>query len=388
MMSNKALTLAAIVLGGVLFLLVILSALSSSFLNKKNTAIQVTPPILDDVPQSSDQTSQDSTQDLQSLSPEQERDLQKKVEEINRDILTPDEAQHLFDLEKDLPISNSDFDLTYSELLGQFFIKKKSANADSALQKLFSERGLSGLLSRRDMFRYVEVDVTFAKNQAEDEIVQKNVKRKDIKKSKSDSAKLAKKEEEEATKPLIDALRSMIDFPQQETGGSADSGPFEPSRAQNGLGEIFNAAGSKIGTPPTLIECTMSQECGRLLEEPAGSIAQYIQRGLPPDHFCYFNGTAYGPMQFVQGTWRGVANTINSSGGLSVSPNIENPRDAIWGAAVLLRNNGSPANPQRWAVSEISRASNAYNTGRGDGCNSYCQRVTACYQGGGAFGRR
>ncbi len=66
-----------------------------------------------------------------------ESELKQEVAEINSRLLSTDQVEKLDEIKTKLPISTNDFGLGYSYITGQFYVQKKSSQADTALQKFF-----------------------------------------------------------------------------------------------------------------------------------------------------------------------------------------------------------------------------------------------------------
>ncbi len=224
-MSNKAIIILLGAFAGILIFLILLTSLSQLSFGKKDGA---TP-----TPQaSSSDSDQGATESdtAQPLSPQDEDAIFKRVtSEFEKD-LRPDEKKLLDELKGELPISTDDFDIAYSPELNQFVISKKTDKADAAIRAFLELKGLLGLYSRGyGGFLVTTKSTSEAIAEAEQDIRADighgsiNTTSQDANKNKKKSAQQqAKEEEEKATKPLVDALKSMIDFPKTD-GGNADT---------------------------------------------------------------------------------------------------------------------------------------------------------------------
>lgn len=227
-MSNKTLTLILGAFAGLLLFLILITSLTSLSLKKKNTG---TP-----TPQSPSQSSPDQASDFsdaegstQSLTPQQEESIyDQTIHEYEQD-LRPDEKKLLDELKGELPTSTDDFDIAYSPEINAFVISKKTDKADAAINAFLQSKGLLGLYTRGyGGFLVTNKPINEAITDAEQDIradighgsintTSKDVSKKNKKKS---AQQQAKEEEEKATKPLVDALKSMIDFPKPDAGST------------------------------------------------------------------------------------------------------------------------------------------------------------------------
>ncbi len=363
MMSNKALTFAAIALGGVLFLLVILSALSSSLFNsKKNPALQVSPPQIEESNNSFDESNRiEPTLSLE--------DEEKKLNEAaDIKILSSDEAEKLAKFTESLPYTSPNLDIVYSPTLNQFFVRKKTAKGESEFQKILSENGLTGIYRSFGFFKSVDKDVNVARAEAEQSFLDEKAKELERRKKSSQNKRtrnLSKEDVEKDTKSLVEALRAMIDFPTREGSSGANLSP-------TAIGEIFKEAGEKVGVPPRLLEAFNARECS-LLDLPANLVAEYSRPGgrLPPGNKCVSYAGAKGPFQFIDSTWARYASAVNRFGGYTHTPNVFNIRDSAYAAAEYLKSMAHAASPTQWTKDEVYRAAGGY-------CGSQCRPDRAC----------
>lgn len=363
MMSNKALTFAAIALGGVLFLLVILSALSSSLFNsKKNPALQVSPPQIEESNNSFDESNRiEPTLSLE--------DEEKKLNEAaDIKILSSDEAEKLAKFTESLPYTSPNLDIVYSPTLNQFFVRKKTAKGESEFQKILSENGLTGIYRSFGFFKSVDKDVNVARAEAEQSFLDEKAKELERRKKSSQNKRtrnLSKEHVEKDTKSLVEALRAMIDFPTREGSSGANLSP-------TAIGEIFKEAGEKVGVPPRLLEAFNARECS-LLDLPANLVAEYSRPGgrLPPGNKCVSYAGAKGPFQFIDSTWARYASAVNRFGGYTHTPNVFNIRDSAYAAAEYLKSMAHAASPTQWTKDEVYRAAGGY-------CGSQCRPDRAC----------
>lgn len=365
MMSNKALTFAAIALGGVLFLLVILSALSSSLFNsKKDPALQVSPPQIEESNNSFDESNRiEPTLSLE--------DEEKKLDEAaDIKILSSDEAEKLAKFTESLPYTSPNLDIVYSPTLNQFFVRKKTAKGESEFQKILSENGLTGIYRSFGFFKSVDKDVNVARAEAEQNFLDEKANEKDKREKKKKSAEpegKAKKTKDE--KLLTEFGKTMLSF---DFSKKEEEGPAGANLSPTAIGEIFKEAGEKVGVPPRLLEAFNARECS-LLDLPANLVAEYSRPGgrLPPGNKCVSYAGAKGPFQFIDSTWARYASAVNRFGGYTHTPNVFNIRDSAYAAAEYLKSMAHAASPTQWTKDEVYRAAGGY-------CGSQCRPDRAC----------
>lgn len=141
MQPNRNLFIVIGVLLGVLMLLVTLSLLFRSAGSTKVDESKITPiPRLDD----------DSTTSPQEMQNAQERSSRFIK---NTNTLSRDQQNKLQNLSRKMPVTNPDFDMDYSSFLNEFFIEKKTAEAQKELDEYLKDNDAASLVAARsDLF--------------------------------------------------------------------------------------------------------------------------------------------------------------------------------------------------------------------------------------------
>ncbi|OGK60392.1 hypothetical protein A3G67_00770 [Candidatus Roizmanbacteria bacterium RIFCSPLOWO2_12_FULL_40_12] len=341
-----------VIVGALVFLilLIFISVLFTSFLggrNQQGQGVSVTP-----IP----------TQQFESSGQKDFSASQQVVEKINK-TFSSDELEQVDAFNKKLPFSSDSLDIGYSDALGQYFIQKKNPDADQELEEFLSENNMLDLKNDFDyLFVTTNTSVAAAILKAENDFIKSEL---DQSEESTESAAPKGKTDQEKNILLLTELTVAL----QNIGKKTDlAGAIANPTA---IDEIFNEAGGKVGTPPKMLKAIMSIECGRLLGAPPQEIASYSApgAGLPPSHFCYRNRggyPAFGPMQFVPGTFARYGSSVNRLGGYTHRPNIQNIRDSVYAAAELFLLN-SGATGGNWGPEQIKRAYVCYAAG----CRQY-----------------
>lgn len=370
-MNNRRLVIIGIILGAILIILVIVSSLIGGFRER-----------------------QDRRGPAPTLSPLQR---EQKIQEIKSNIrsIPSSTASSLSTLDRKLPQTNSDFEMIHSPVVGQYFIRKKTPQADQKINDFLRENGISSIddVNRTaPIFVIVSEPVQNVAQKKEEEFISN--KDEGIQESgpTPTSPPIPTPGVDQQTAKdaqlLSELFKTILTFELETVETPSAGGEQVPSgqlsQASGALAAIFNEAGSKVGVAPKLLESFMRVECGRLLALPDEVINAYSQpgSGLPPNHYCFGNAWgAHGPMQFIRTTWARYASSVNRYGGYTHTPYIENIRDSVYAAAEKIKLDGRAANPFSWNQEEVYRSGRAY-CGRCHeipACPNYCQRVWANY---------
>jgi len=400
--------------GVILVILIAVTLFVSSFFNKNKTSQQqstlLPTGILNETGGGSIGRNPTPT-----LTTQEKQQLEQKVADINNHILSTDQADKLNDLKKKLPVSTDDFALGYSEALGQFYIQKKTPQTDVALQKYFQDSNFLDVYQHfPDLFVNTEKPVDQAIQEAEQNLA--NIKEEFYKQQQQTQPQsIEESKQQQQTQPqqqssktsslntqtnqqshtekqqqalFFDFVKSLITFnldtnPNDDTGGvssgggggnsQSNNGTFTDQRISKALMDIFIEAGNKVNIAPKLLAAIMYKECTTVLYWPQNQIINHPTL-VPNDRPCYFNGFAYGPMQFIPGTWSDWAPYVKDI--VKHQPNVENIRDAVFGAALKLKAAAQAKDPFNLTQQEVFKAAYSYNP---RGCPSYCQSVWDYY---------
>ncbi len=351
------------------------------------------------------------------LSEQEKQQLEQKVNEINNNVLSLDQTNRLDQFTPKLPISTNDFAIGYSNLLGQFFVQKKTPQTDAALQKYLQDNNFLDVYQQ-----FPDLFVTTQNNQTPDQAIQQaeqnfeNVGEEfqqqqlpsltpmlspssKVTTKQSVTKQKTKQEIEKEVQSLGAIIGSLFNLnfsdelkinqsnapgPSGNTGGgeitTTGNGTFTDNQISQALMNIFLEAGNTVKIAPKLLAAIMSRECATVLHWSQNQIINHPT--LVPGDYCYTNGFAYGPMQFSQGTWAGYAARITEL--VKHKANVENIRDAVFGAAIKLKGQSGAKDPFNLTQEEVFRAASYYNTGHltsSGGCAnlSYCQGVWDYY---------
>ncbi len=222
-MSNKSLTIVLGVFGGLLFILIISTSLAGLSLNRKNTNISPTPF----TSSSDDSEPQSEREDGQSLSSVQplgyiatDEELRSLIE--SSEILEDDDADNLKELIENLPTQTEGFNLRFLTSDGKvsgFTASISGSSGHQNLGRFLARFGLDKLLNDQNIFS-LSNDPEDATDTDEGFLTNTNPQ---DKKAQKIALQKAKEAEVKATKPLVDALKSMIDFPKHEENASSGS---------------------------------------------------------------------------------------------------------------------------------------------------------------------
>lgn len=340
------------------------------------------------------------------LSEQEVQQLEQKVADINSHVFSTDQANRYDEVKSKLPVSNNDFAIGYSEALGQFFVQKKTAQADAALQKFFQDNNFLDVYQQfPDLFVTTNQPVDQAILQAEqnlanikNEFYQQQQLQQQNQQSQQNIQKKQNKEDLgqqqfinlmqtffsiDTTSDDLQELNKILKITPTSpsgitgnNGGGTRGGTFIDNGISQALMDIFNEAGNKVGIDPKLLAAIMRQECPTVLYWPQSQIVNHptLKFG-DPCYTSYTGDTAYGPMQFTPGTWTSWAPRVKDM--LGHQPNYQNIRDAIFAAAFKLKAAAQAKDPFNLTQQEVFKAASAY---RG-GCttNTYCQDVWDYY---------
>lgn len=222
MLSNKSIIIILSVFVGFLLILTVLTSLTGISLNKNKKNITPTPATATD--EDSDFQSEGGDSTTSSVQPlgyiATDEEIGSLIE--SSVVLDDTDKDNLKALIENLPTKTKDFSLSFLTNNGKisgFSASTFSPSGRQNLSRFLSHFGLSKLLKDQNIFGFdnTQEDIT-----ATGEGLLKNTNPGDKK-----AAKLAQQrsgaEEKKATKPLIDALKSMIDFPKKEEGASSGS---------------------------------------------------------------------------------------------------------------------------------------------------------------------
>ncbi|MBI2051823.1 hypothetical protein HYT33_03630 [Candidatus Roizmanbacteria bacterium] len=296
------------------------------------------------------------------LSPQEKQRLLDEARRFSK-VFTQDQLDSTKKFNVKLPYESADFDIAYSDLTGQYFVKKKTPQADAKLDEFLRQNNMSAV---RDNFNYLFVfgdePVSEQRNKAED---------------KARKAREEPKEESRVPVPSppsvapqkkdIELLVKLVKSLTNLGSGAGQAGQGGAGLIPNAgvLDGIFNEAGQKAGTPPVILRAVMRIECGSILSLPPETIVEYSTagNGIPPGHPCFRNSAgAMGPMQFMSGTWPGYGSAVNRIGGYPHEPYVENIRDSVYASAEKLKSD-SQAPDFNWSQEQVRRAIVCYHAG-------------------------
>ena len=378
--SNRLIIIALVIL----VLLIFFSFILGSLFKKK----EITPQIsLTPFPTQSVQKGSTPT-----LTKQEKNRLEQQVQSLK--VLTSDQSDKLLSFKDKLPYSSSDFDIGYSAALGEFFIQKKTPQADDKLQQYLKDNNMFDLFGQfPDLFVITTQPVDQAIQQQEQnfsQTQQQNQKQnQQISPQPTSEKSSALQEQQKDIKVLTDLFQAFqnLQNSSEENNQSGTSQTPQNSQASSSipqpLADIFNEAGSKVGIAPKLIEAIMSKECGYIFTLSNDEISQKSQpgKGLVPGERCFTNGFAYGPMQFYPPTFKTYGAYVPGFEGNNNRPYIENIKDSIFAAAKMLLVNGRPADPFSWTQAEVYKTAAIYSA-TGPNCikvPTYCQDVWNYY---------
>ncbi len=354
--------------GALIFLLLLIMAVLvlTSLLNKSNSSTQQNQPALIPTVSLSGRTNPSR--------PRSSMTTQDEIRKISK-TYSADQVKNAIDFQKKLPLSSAEFDMTYSESLGQYFIQKKTPDADQKINEFLQQNNMQDV---KDSFPNNFVSTTkpaaAIQRKAEDDLIKarlENLKMSDEVVPLPIEGPAGKSGDQQN---LIDSSKTVLSFnfgapkPKKTTvsGAGAIANPTV-------LDAIFNEAGARVGTPPKMLKAIMSIECGRLISAtPDQDILAWSAPGapgLPRGHGCYQNQGgygAYGPMQFVPGTFSRYGSAVNRYGGYAHAPSIQNIRDSVFAAAELFLLNSGATGPT-WTLEQMKRAYVCYAAG----CSQY-----------------
>lgn len=349
-------------LGFLVFLIFITILFTSSFKKKQQTqTAPITPFPTQFVERPGGAATGFSSKELQD----------KALVEKQGKVFSQDQLNRVNEFEKKIPFSSPYFDIASSEATGEFFAEIKTPQGGEKLEEFIEENGLTDVKQDFDyLFQESKTSLEQQLLKAEDELVKARLKQAFESQDEELAPTGGKKNQLDY---LIESGLTLFSFnfggpKEEQPAGKGGTGLIANPTV---LDQIFNEAGSKVGTPPKMLKAIMSIECGRLLNALPDEIVQYTApgAGLPPNHGCYRNRggyPAFGPMQFVPGTFTRYGSAVNRFGGYSHSPSIQNIRDSVYAAAELFLLN-SGATGGIWTAEQIKRAYVCYAAG----CRQY-----------------
>ncbi len=103
-----------------------------------------------------------------------ESELKQEVTEINSRLLSTGQVEKLDEIKTKLPVSTNNFALGYSEIVGQFYIQKKTPQADTAVQKFFQDNNFLDVYQKYpELFVTTKLPIQQAISQAEQNFTSK-----------------------------------------------------------------------------------------------------------------------------------------------------------------------------------------------------------------------
>lgn len=341
---------------GILVVLIIITLILTSFTSKKESQ-NVNPTLIP--------TTTLNFKANPMSSPENQRKNQELVQKEGN-VFEEEEISEIDEFNNKLPHSTDSFSIARSDGLGEYYIQEKTEEADEDLDSYLQENNVQDL---RDNFDYLFTETDKPPLAAivfeEDKMVKARLLQ-------SEDPEIPEQEKRRDDEQLfIDTMKTLLDFKLGDGGGTGGNLALIVNPTE--LDKIFNEAGTKVNTPPKMLKAIMSIECGRLISiTPARDILTWSApgaTGLPSSHYCYRNRSGYpafGPMQFVTGTFARYGPAVNRYGGYSHRPSIQNIRDSVFAAAEHFKLNSGATGPN-WTAEQIKRAYVCYAAG----CRQY-----------------
>ncbi len=370
--QNKLIALAV----GALVILIFLTLLLQSFFRKKEEALKKIP-----LPTGSYEPVGTDSRRSPTLRPEEEEKLEEQAKALK--YFSPQQEEIINKFKEKLPYTSDDFDMGYSDYLGKFYMRKKTPQANEKIDQFLKDNGLFEISQEfEDLFVTTDKPVDQAINQDEEKIFeQKEEEREKIEQQYQQEQKEKESKPDKEVERITNIFDALFSFDIGEISeGTPPGGTIDniPSADLSSLESIFNEAGLKAKTPPSILHAVMSIECGFIFDLTGPKIAEYSQagKGIPPSHPCFRNGIgASGPMQFLPTTWTGYANAVNTIGGYTRKPYIENILDSVYAAAKKLKLD-SLAFGLDWNYEHVRRAVVCYNAG----CSRYPNSIPSSTQ--------
>jgi hypothetical protein len=234
----NSLTNKLIIIAGVILILLIIVTLFISSLTKKAGSSQ--QPTLIPTGVLNENGGSFGGNIMPTLSEQEKQELEQQTTEINSHLLSSEEFNKLNEIKSKLPVTNNDFDLAYSELLGQFFVQKKSSQADSTLQKYLHDNNFLDVYQKfPELFVNVNKPVNQAIQQAEENLITSQQK------SQNNQTKAAERKKTQLEKQqalFFDFIGTLTDFELGTSSGSKNNTTNEGGNLQN-----TNISGRTVG---------------------------------------------------------------------------------------------------------------------------------------------
>jgi len=246
MKSQRYLIIAA---GGLLIVLIIITLLVSSLLSTKQSSQQ--PTLLP--------TGAFESGGRQNSSSNQMNIVETESQNLNA--LTSDQSNKMLAVGNKLPFSSLDLDIGYSPLLNEFFIDKKTPQADQVLQQFLKDNGLFDLYQQHpELFVNTTQSVSDAVQQAEQNFKQEqlqvtpqntqNTNQTPTSSSQSQQNTNGGSTDETAStlQPLVDLIKSLVNL---DLGPTLTPVPTEqPGGGGGGGGPPPGGGGGNVIIPP------------------------------------------------------------------------------------------------------------------------------------------
>ena len=314
-----------------------------------------------------------------------------------------DQSKRFQDTRKKLPIITPDIEIGYLALLNKYYIFKKTPQADAALSSFLQDNGLVDVqINFPDLFVITAQPVDAAMKQAEDDFLRKTRRgpyaqlQPDVKGASDDNSS-----SDDIMKNLIEVGKAIVNSPNLTEGEPDNATPSAETNSQgqntptgntSSIDAIFNEVANKVGVPAALPKAVMQKECNAIFSLSSEEITQFSLpgQGISPTHNavgpCYDNNyvpghCCWGPMQFYDTTWTENATAVNEFGGYSHTPNVENIRDSVYGAAKKLKHDGGGGDVNNWTKDQFFLAFRSYYGACGDSIDPhYCDDAWQNYQ--------
>lgn len=398
-MAKKIILILVIVL---IVLILITSFISNLFKNKKPTT-----EIKNVIPTAT--VNYNSNQNQNKLNPTEKAKqliINKIISQIK--IFPKADLETLSKLNKTLPFKSDDFDVEYSPYLNQYFVSKKTPDADKKIALWATNNSLSELIKNENLFIFTDQPAADYRNQAEQIIV--NVKQQALltpfpSPTTATSSSIPQLSITPSEQPdlslLIDLLNAFFSIGTnlstleavpgaQPSGGqlTVQQTNLQYSTVPQSLTQIFSEVSQKVGAPIKILEAVLRIEYPSTFNLSQQEIGFYSTPGnsmsgeyLP--NVC----SATGPMQMTIGydrngsslcpkccwegscldtkggcpnAWASYARAVNTYGGYTHQPNPLNLKDNIYAAALKLKTDSAASDPVNWTQDQVYQASLRY----------------------------
>lgn len=404
-MSKKIILILIVIL---VFLILITSFISNLFKNKKpETEIKNLMPTTVLNYGSSSSVNKDAKTGKTDTQIAQDKKLADKIISQIK-VLPQTDIEILNNLNKSLPFTSADFDVEYSPYLNQYFISKKTADADQKITLWAADNKLSELIKNPNLFVFTDQPAAEYKQQAEGIIISVRKQALLTPHPSPTIATISSTPQLSITPvelsniyPLIDLLNGLFSITNKfstleavlETQPSVNQTPAQRvnpqySTAPQSLIAIFNEVGQKVGVPTKILEAVLRVEYPSTFNLNPQEIALYSTPGNSMSGGYLPNQcSATGPMQMTIGhdrngsslcpkccwegscldtkggcpnAWSGYGRAVNTYGGYSHQPNPLNLRDNIYASALKLRTDSAASDPNNWTQDQVYRAALRY----------------------------